>query len=94
MREGPWRHHAVAVSSLLLWALAGRSQHHKDLLPLDGSDYLGFVLAIGSLLVAAGGGIGGGALLVPIFIIIFGALEAGVAEQVWPGCGYRGDCTF
>jgi hypothetical protein len=72
MRPGPWHSHAAAVGSLLLWTLVGRPQHHKDFFPLDGSDYLGFVLAIGSLLVAAGGGIGGGALLVPIFIIIFG----------------------
>ena len=74
MRLGPWQHQAAVVGSLLLWSLSVRSQHHKDFFPLDGSDYLGFLLAIGSLLVAAGGGIGGGALLVPIFIIIFGVL--------------------
>ena len=73
MRPGPWQHSAAAFGSLLLWSLSLRSPRHKDFFPLDGSDYLGFVLAIGSLLVAAGGGIGGGALLVPIFIIIFGA---------------------
>ena len=74
MRPGPWQHQAALLGSLLLWSLSARAQHHKDFFPLDGSDYLGFLLAIGSLLVAAGGGIGGGALLVPIFIIIFGAL--------------------
>ena len=81
MRLGLWQHQAALVGSLLLWSLSVRPQHHKDFFPLDGSDYLGFVLAIGSLLVAAGGGIGGGALLVPIFIIIFGALSLDIPQR-------------
>lgn len=46
-------------------------QYHKDLFPLDRSDYIGTTLVVIGLMIAASGGIGGGGLLVPIFIIIF-----------------------
>ena len=41
---------------------------HKPLFPLNGSDIAGFVLAFVLLAVVASAGIGGGALLVPIYI--------------------------
>ena len=39
---------------------------------MDSSDYFGLAAAIGGLMIAAGGGIGGGGMLVPINIILFG----------------------
>lgn len=44
---------------------------HKDLFPLDATDIWGTVLVTLGLLVAASGGIGGGGILVPLFILIF-----------------------
>ena len=46
--------------------------HHPALFPLTTSDYLGFFLATIGLMVAAGGGIGGGGILVPIFSLVHG----------------------
>jgi uncharacterized membrane protein YfcA len=46
------------------------TDQHKPLLPLDSTDILGFVLSTVSLMIAAGGGIGGGGILIPIYIII------------------------
>ncbi|KAG5177897.1 hypothetical protein JKP88DRAFT_258660 [Tribonema minus] len=45
---------------------------HKDLFPFDASDWLGLILAIVGLVLAAGGGIGGGGILVPIYVMILG----------------------
>lgn len=45
---------------------------HKPLFPLNHSDTVGFSCAIIGLIVAAGGGIGGGGILVPIYILIMG----------------------
>lgn len=45
---------------------------HKDLFPLDASDYWGIVLVSVGLVIAASGGIGGGGILVPLFILVFG----------------------
>eukprot|EP00611_Tribonema_gayanum_P011064 TRINITY_DN21199_c0_g1_i1.p1 TRINITY_DN21199_c0_g1~~TRINITY_DN21199_c0_g1_i1.p1 ORF type:complete len:524 (+),score=113.26 TRINITY_DN21199_c0_g1_i1:90-1661(+) len=50
-------------------ALPGQS-HHKKLLPLDAWDKAGIFAAIIGLMIAAGGGIGGGGILVPIFVLI------------------------
>lgn len=44
---------------------------HKDLFPLDMSDYIGTALVFVGLIVAASGGIGGGGILVPILILVF-----------------------
>lgn len=43
---------------------------HKRLHPLSRSDYIGFFLATLGLIIAGGGGIGGGGILVPIYILI------------------------
>jgi len=44
---------------------------HKDLFPLDSSDYWGtFFVSLG-LMVAASGGVGGGGILVPLFILVY-----------------------
>jgi hypothetical protein len=48
------------------------SSQHKDLFPLDWSDIFGIVLVTLGLLVAASGGIGGGGILVPLLILVFG----------------------
>ena len=45
---------------------------HKFLFPLGLRDVAGFVFACGGLMIAAGGGIGGGGMLVPIYIIVLG----------------------
>ena len=47
-------------------------QDHAPLFPLTTSDYTGFVCAVCGLMVAAGGGIGGGGILVPIYILVMG----------------------
>ncbi len=44
--------------------------HHKALFPLDNGDMVGFILASVGLMIAAGGGIGGGGMLVPIYMLI------------------------
>lgn len=46
--------------------------HHKPLLPLDTWDYVTFLVGAIGLIVAAAGGIGGGGVLVPLYIIIAG----------------------
>ena len=50
--------------------VTARNRHHKKLLPLDSSDYLGFFFSTVGLMIAAGGGIGGGGVLVPIYILV------------------------
>lgn len=45
---------------------------HKDLFPLDTSDYLGTALVGVGLMIAASGGVGGGGILVPLLIIVYG----------------------
>jgi hypothetical protein len=47
-------------------------EEHAPLFPLTAADRLGFFLAILGLMVAAGGGIGGGGILVPIYILVMG----------------------
>jgi hypothetical protein len=47
-------------------------EYHASLFPLTTADRLGFFLAIIGLMVAAGGGIGGGGILVPIYILVMG----------------------
>lgn len=45
---------------------------HKDLFPLDSYDIWGTIFVVLGLLIAASGGIGGGGILVPLFILVFG----------------------
>ena len=47
-------------------------EEHKPLFPLDYSDYYGVFFTIIGLMIAAGGGIGGGGILVPIYILVMG----------------------
>ena len=46
--------------------------HHKPIFPLDTSDYIGTFLIIIGLMIAASGGIGGGGIIVPLLILVFG----------------------
>lgn len=46
--------------------------HHKPLLPMNANDYIGFACATLGLMIAAGGGIGGGGILVPTYILVMG----------------------
>jgi uncharacterized membrane protein YfcA len=45
---------------------------HAPLFPLKAEDFIGFFLAALGLVLAAGGGIGGGGILVPIYILVLG----------------------
>jgi uncharacterized membrane protein YfcA len=45
---------------------------HKPIFPLDQSDYVGTFLIIIGLMIAASGGIGGGGIIVPLLILVFG----------------------
>ncbi len=47
-------------------------QQHKRLLPLDAWDFVTFAACAVILFIAAGGGIGGGAVMVPLFILVSG----------------------
>lgn len=51
---------------------------HKLLLPLDARDGAGLLLAVAAVFVAASSGLGGGALLVPIYLLVL-AFPAGKA---------------
>ena len=43
---------------------------HDSLFPLQPTDYAGYLFAMFGLILAAGGGIGGGGILVPIYILV------------------------
>lgn len=45
--------------------------YHKDLLPLAYIDYVTIACSALALVIAAGGGIGGGGILVPLYMILF-----------------------
>jgi Sulfite exporter TauE/SafE len=45
---------------------------HKNLFPIDNTDIFGSLLVAFGLMISASGGIGGGGILVPLLIIIFG----------------------
>ena len=51
--------------------LFDEDQYIPTLFPLLPLDYIGFTCMIIGLILAAGGGIGGGGILVPIYILIF-----------------------
>ena len=59
------------------WQEAALSKHptpgkHKALWPLDSRDWWAFGTAVVAIFVAAGGGIGGGGVLVPLFASVLG----------------------
>lgn len=60
---------AVEDARRVLAAVPGQ---HKDLLPFDQSDFWGTLLVTLGLLIAASGGIGGGGILVPLLILVYG----------------------
>lgn len=47
-------------------------KQHKDLFPLDNYDIIGTILVGVGLMIAASGGVGGGGILVPLLIIVYG----------------------
>lgn len=61
-----------SLMSVLRDAWNGETGDHKDLWPLDWRDVVTFVVAVLALFIAAGGGIGGGGVLVPLFILVLG----------------------
>lgn len=66
--------HLFSVDDVNTWGRRrlDTAAEHKDLFPLDDSDYWGIVLVTLGLMIAASGGIGGGGILVPLFILVFG----------------------
>jgi uncharacterized membrane protein YfcA len=58
-------------SRLLKPSILDEAEEIPDLFPLEFLDFVGFACTIAGLVLAAGAGIGGGGLLVPIFILIF-----------------------
>lgn len=62
----------VAMDRLLTEHAPIIREDHKPLFPLDMTDHYGFVLATLGLMIAAGGGIGGGGILVPIYCLVMG----------------------
>ena len=61
------------IQRRLLDELDQTNEHtpHKPLLPFDSSDFWGTIAVTLGLLIAASGGIGGGGILVPLYILIF-----------------------
>ncbi len=54
--------------------ISNQASDHGSLIPFQQSDIVGFVCAALGLFIAAGGGIGGGGILVPVYILIMGFL--------------------
>ena len=50
-----------------------KDEDHKRLWPLSARDVAGFLIAAVGLFIAAGGGLGGGGILVPVYILLIGA---------------------
>jgi hypothetical protein len=48
------------------------NEEHAPLFPLTSSDYWGLGAATIGLMISAGGGVGGGGILVPVYILILG----------------------
>ena len=61
----------TTTSRFLKVTMMEEDEHFPDLFPLSVSDYIGFACAVAGLMMAAGGGIGGGGILVPIYILLF-----------------------
>lgn len=49
-----------------------KAKHHHPFFPIQSRDFWGLLFAALGLMIAAGGGIGGGGILVPIFILVMG----------------------
>ena len=66
-------HHAVAPVTMAgtYTRILEDVKAHKDLFPLDASDYWGTFFVFLGLMVAASGGVGGGGILVPLFILVY-----------------------
>lgn len=66
-------------------ALFGLSKpaKHKALWPLSSTDFWAFGLAAVAIFIAAGGGIGGGGILVPLFASILGQLLTPICLSSW-----------
>jgi Sulfite exporter TauE/SafE len=56
----------------LLGGIHFPASQHKNLFPIDQADVIGSFLVAVSLMIAASGGIGGGGILVPLLIMVFG----------------------
>ncbi len=57
---------------------------HKGLWPLDWRDVVGYTFAAVSLFIAAGGGIGGGGILVPLYILVMGEASLPLHTKAMP----------
>jgi len=74
LQKTDWRQLGVLLllSYVMAQEMAEESsiEPHKDLFPLSARDVIGMLLAIIGLMIAAGGGIGGGGILVPLYILV------------------------
>jgi len=66
------------LDDLYAISLESRRKPHKRLFPLAAGDYIGFALTILVLFIAAGGGIGGGGAIIPLYLLFLG-FDASVA---------------
>lgn len=65
-------HDGAAAAGSHSNSLAGGVGQHKSLWPLAPTDWLGLGAAAAALALAASGGIGGGAILVPLYLMVLG----------------------
>jgi len=61
---------AAADEVVLGRRLSDMFKYHKDLWPLDAMDFVTLFFSAVGLIIAAGGGIGGGGILVPLYMIL------------------------
>jgi len=58
---------------------------HKKLSPVELQDIVGFLAVAASLVLAASGGVGGGGLLIPVFMLIMGEAARAGSQLLSPG---------
>eukprot|EP00928_Gymnodinium_smaydae_P014016 TRINITY_DN15083_c3_g2_i1.p1 TRINITY_DN15083_c3_g2~~TRINITY_DN15083_c3_g2_i1.p1 ORF type:complete len:691 (-),score=149.82 TRINITY_DN15083_c3_g2_i1:194-2266(-) len=63
---------AAAAGGLSQAPIPDPFAYHKDVFPPDRTDYLALFLSAIGLVIAAGGGIGGGGILVPLYMMVLG----------------------
>jgi hypothetical protein len=78
------RQRALLAADDATTSILGSSNQHKSLLPMNAMDFVTFIVAALVLLLAAGAGIGGGAILVPLFILATGEMSCCLWKSMLP----------